>query len=73
MTRTDKQRATDYGTICDAIKVFGGCREPELVAATGLSEARVSLAVRWALKLDYLTRRSEDGEINVHPAGLGAV
>jgi hypothetical protein len=69
MTRTDKTRATDYGTICDTIKALGGCREPELVAATGLSEDRIRLAVRWALKLDYLTRRS-DGEINVHPAGL---
>jgi hypothetical protein len=69
MTRTDRIRANDYGSICEAIHDLGGCREPELVAATGLSEERVRLAVRWALALDYLTRRS-DGEINVHPAGL---
>ena len=65
MTRRTKRdiNITNYETCMDQIHAFdragwGGLKEPELAALTGLAEDAVFDAMRMALKLGYLERNT---------------
>jgi hypothetical protein len=67
MGRIARKRLAEYEAISLTIRDFGGLREPEIAAALGWSEERVRLALREPLKLGWLVRDRESGEVRRLP------
>ena len=66
-SRAARQLVRDCNAMVAALTDIGAMREPEIAAATGLSEDRVYRAAKEASRLGMVLRRKEDGELSCAP------